>query len=462
MTGAHKIMKVKTILRSDESSSRERKGDIFVMRRNPATPSSKNGDVIHPLSQAREYTRAIMASKMDRLFAKPFVGALSGHVDGVYCMASKHPTNLRFLASGSADGTIRLWNLATQKTVWSGNHGPSSFVRGLSFFGENNLLSCGDDKTIRLWDLNDEEKMPQQFQGKHPFTSIDYLQNTTIFSSTCDDKLELWDLERGSVVQNWSWGGDTISSSKFNQSEVSSLGAGLIASCSSDCTLMLHDNRTRETVQKMKMPMRGNKVSWNPQEPVYLAVASEDYSIPTFDIRFWDRAVNVMQGHVGAVLDVDWSPTGEELVSASYDKTIRIWRKGEGRSRDIYHTKRMQRLFTTTYSGDGKYILSGSDDGNVRLWKSEASEKLGPQNHRQKEAIEYSKALLKKYEKMPEVRRIANHRTLPKDIKIKSRIQHEHNQSERRKLDNLRRHTSPNTKHHTLNPRSNIVKEIKK
>lgn len=455
-------MKVKTILRSDESCSRERKGDIFVMRRNPSTANSKDGDVIHPLSQAREYTRAINASKMDRLFAKPFVGAMAGHVDGIYAMASKHPTNLRLMASGSADGSIRLWNLATQKTVWSVTHGPSSFVRGLSFCGPEALLSCGDDKTIRLWDINDQAKAPQVFQGKHPFTSIDHLMSTTTISSTSDDLLQLWDLERGVATQSWSWGADTIASSKFNQSEISSTGAGLLASCSSDCCLMLHDARTRETVKKMKMPMRGNKLSWNPQEPVYLAVASEDYSIPTFDIRFWDRAVNVMQGHVGAVLDVDWSPTGEELVSASYDKTIRIWRRGEGRSRDVYHTKRMQRLFTTTYSGDGKYILSGSDDGNVRLWKSEASAKLGPQNHRQKEAIEYSKALLKKYERMPEVRRIANHRTLPKDIKIKSRIQHDHRQSERRKLDNLRRHTSPTAVHHTLNPRSNIVKEIKK
>ena len=31
-------------------------------------------------------------------------------------------------------------------------------------------------------------------------------------------------------------------------------------------------------------------------------------------------------------------------MSASYDKTIRLWDRDKGHSRDIYHTKRMQRV----------------------------------------------------------------------------------------------------------------------
>lgn len=42
-------------------------------------------------------------------------------------------------------------------------------------------------------------------------------------------------------------------------------------------------------------------------------------------------------------MDVEFSPTGEELVTGSYDRTVRIWRRDQGQSRDIYHTKRMQR-----------------------------------------------------------------------------------------------------------------------
>jgi WD repeat and SOF domain-containing protein 1 len=39
----------------------------------------------------------------------------------------------------------------------------------------------------------------------------------------------------------------------------------------------------------------------------------------------------------------DWSPTGEEFVSGSYDRTVRLWKRDAGKSRDVYHTKRMQR-----------------------------------------------------------------------------------------------------------------------
>lgn len=57
---------------------------------------------------------------------------------------------------------------------------------------------------------------------------------------------------------------------------------------------------------------------------------------------------------------------GEELVTGSYDRTIRIFDRSKGHSRDIYHTKRMQRVFSCVFSQDNKYLLSGSDDGNIR------------------------------------------------------------------------------------------------
>jgi len=81
--------------------------------------------------------------------------------------------------------------------------------------------------------------------------------------------------------------------------------------------------------------------------------------------------------HVDAVIDVDYSPTGKEFVSGSYDKTIRIFETDKGHSREVYHTKRMQRLSCIKWSLDNKYIISGSDEMNLRVWKAKASEKLG-------------------------------------------------------------------------------------
>ena len=60
-------------------------------------------------------------------------------------------------------------------------------------------------------------------------------------------------------------------------------------------------------------------------------VQIEDYTLYTFDLRKLDRPVNVLMDHVGAVVDVDYSPTGKELVSGSYDKTVRLWSADQGR-----------------------------------------------------------------------------------------------------------------------------------
>merc|ERR1711988_1868960 len=107
-------------------------------------------------------------------------------------------------------------------------------------------------------------------------------------------------------------------------------------------------------------------------------------------MRKLDMPLNVHQDHASAVLDVDYSPTGKEFVSGSYDKTVRIFPVDKGRSREIYHTKRMQRLTCVAWSGDNRYILSGSDEMNVRLWKARASEKLGILKERQRMALNYN------------------------------------------------------------------------
>lgn len=75
------------------------------------------------------------------------------------------------------------------------------------------------------------------------------------------------------------------------------------------------------------------------------------------------------QDFVSAVMDVDYSPTGREFVAGSYDRSVRIFSHTAGHSREVYTTKRMQRVFAVRFSGDATYVFSGSDDMNVRVWK---------------------------------------------------------------------------------------------
>jgi WD40 repeat protein len=105
---------------------------------------------IHPFEKAREYSRTLNAVKLDRVFAKPFVAALSGHLEGVYCMA-KHSSHLSCLLSGSCDGEIRVWNLSSQRCVLSVAAAHRGFVRGLTVTPTTgmHMLSCGADGLVR-------------------------------------------------------------------------------------------------------------------------------------------------------------------------------------------------------------------------------------------------------------------------------------------------------------------------
>jgi WD repeat and SOF domain-containing protein 1 len=158
-------------------------------------------------------------------------------------------------------------------------------------------------------------------------------------------------------------------------------------------------------------------------------------------MRKMNRALNVLKDHVAAVMDVEFSPTGEELVSASYDRTVRLWSRMKGHSRDIYHTKRMQRVFSAKWTPDSKYILSGSDDGNIRLWRAQASKREGIKSAKQRQSLEYNEALSERYAHMPEVRRIKRHRHIPKVVKKAGEIKNEELKAIKRKEENERKHT---------------------
>ena len=78
-------------------------------------------------------------------------------------------------------------------------------------------------------------------------------------------------------------------------------------------------------------------------EAFNFATGNEDHNGYLYDMRNLQKTLKVYKGHVGAIMDVDFAPTGQELVTGSYDKTIRLWKTLDGRSKDVYHTKRMQK-----------------------------------------------------------------------------------------------------------------------
>ena len=359
------------------------------------------------------------------MFAAPFVAQLGrGHVDGVYSLAQDAESLERF-ASGSGDGVVKVWDLGSREEVWQ-SKAHAGIVRGLCWTGGQRLLSCGSDRRVQLYDpystLGDDvetsgggKKAVATWLGENAFTSIS-LHRTEPAFAVASSKISLYDLNRPASTPTqtlaWPTSIDTITALKFNKTETS-----ILASTATDRSLVLYDLRTNSPLHRSVLTLASNAIAWNPMEAFNLALANEDHNIYIFDMRNLRRALNVLKDHVSAVMDVDFSPTGEELVSASYDRSIRLWKRNEGHSRDIYHTKRMQRVFATKYTPDSSYVISGSDDGNVRLWRANASARAGVKTARQRTKMEYDAALRERYKHMPEVRRIARHRHVPRQVK---------------------------------------------
>ncbi|KAH8062986.1 hypothetical protein JL721_8605 [Aureococcus anophagefferens] len=74
-------MKIKTVSRSAKKEARDTADHKYVRRNlDPAA---------HPFAAAREHQRAVVAAKLDRMMAKPFVCALDGHRDAITCLGTR-------------------------------------------------------------------------------------------------------------------------------------------------------------------------------------------------------------------------------------------------------------------------------------------------------------------------------------------------------------------------------------
>jgi WD repeat and SOF domain-containing protein 1 len=158
--------------------------------------------------------------------------------------------------------------------------------------------------------------------------------------------------------------------------------------------------------------MKNNDLSWSPTFPTSILLASEDHNLYTFDIRRLSTPSQIYKAHVSAVTSCDWSPTGTEFVSGGWDRTLRIWQEGHGTHPEVYHTKRMQRVLAAAFTADARFVLSGSDDGNVRVWKANASEKLGIVTARERSAIEYRNALKERWKMDAEIGKVQRYARL--------------------------------------------------
>jgi WD40 repeat protein len=91
-------------------------------------------------------------------------------------------------------------------------------------------------------------------------------------------------------------------------------------------------------------------------------------AISTFqEVRAADSQIAVLYGHTDFVYSIFYSPDGTHILTASKDKTARIWDAATGTSLAVLsgHTNT---VWFAAYSPDGKRIVTASRDGTARIW----------------------------------------------------------------------------------------------
>jgi len=205
---------------------------------------------------------------------------------------------------GSATEDSLFISVFSRKTLLAVK-GHKSFVRGVCFTLEgDSFLSTGDDKTVKLWDIDfahhkwsdSQDTEPKMvFMGKNAFSAVDAHQSRNIFV-TAGSQVDVWDFERSEPVATYTWGADTINTARFNRSEQS-----IFATCGTDRNIVLYDLRMDSPLAKLIMDMKTNALCWNPIEPFNFTGANEDHNCYTFDMRNMKEALNVHKDHVAAV-----------------------------------------------------------------------------------------------------------------------------------------------------------------
>ena len=97
------------------------------------------------------------------------------------------------LASGSADGSVRIWNLDTGTARTLDGH--TDWVFGVAFHPNGEILaSTGKDRSVRLWHV--ETGTPLNTLKRHAnwVRSVAVSRDGILASAGYDDIIHLWDL----------------------------------------------------------------------------------------------------------------------------------------------------------------------------------------------------------------------------------------------------------------------------
>jgi WD40 repeat protein/predicted TPR repeat methyltransferase len=142
------------------------------------------------LGDTSGYAISLWDVRQRQLLGEP----LRGHKEQVLCMAFS--PDARTLASGDAEGNIRLWDVATGKQRVILSTGQTKSVDALAFQRDGSLLVSGhSDGRVIFWDLvHDQQLGPNLKFHRDTVSSIAFNPTGLTVASTSGDETFLWDV----------------------------------------------------------------------------------------------------------------------------------------------------------------------------------------------------------------------------------------------------------------------------
>lgn len=286
----------------------------------------------------------------------------AGHAVPVGAVAITANANL--LASAGSDA-IRLWNPADGKEVGLlvGHVGD---VGSLDFHPSGNqLVSAGSDGTVKVWQL---PLVPARIMT-HPdqLTCVALSADGQRILTGGNDKVaRLWNLTNGNKERDFGGAGLPLTSVALSGNNA------LAAAGSADKNLYVWNLGDGKQLQKVALPAPVQAVAISPDVKI-VAAGLADGSIRLIGAGD-GKEVKALTGHKGAVTDLAYSPKGDVLYSAGADQAVQVWNTNDGAAKARYaHAGPITGLGLTK---DGTKLAAVSGK-TVKVWTTADGKEAG-------------------------------------------------------------------------------------